>query len=84
MRTPISGLLVVTLLGFQVQAAAAIINPGARILEYLHARNEGLDRMWPRPITEIYISANWTDAGLTPDYAVIDAVDQGFNVVILT
>lgn len=76
-----SRLLLIFLLGIPALSFPA---PGTRILEYLHARSEGLDRIWPQPITAIYISANWTDAGPTPDYVVIDAVDQGFNVVILT
>ena len=78
-----AGLLLVSLMIFSTRGTAVTI-PGTRILEYLHARNEGLDRIWPQPISSIYISANWTDAGPTPDFAVTSAVDQGFNVIILT
>lgn len=39
---------------------------------------------WPQAIRAIYICGNWTDAGPTPDDSVIDAANQGFNVILLT
>ena len=38
---------------------------------------------WPRSVSAIFICGDWTDAGPTPDAAVMNAVNQGFNVIVL-
>ena len=53
--------------------------PGVRVLEYLHAQGQALDLTWPQRTRAVYISS-WQG---TADAAVINAVDQGFNVVLI-
>jgi hypothetical protein len=55
--------------------------PGLRILEYLHAHGESTNLTLPQPIKGIYILDRWVG---TPGEGVIAAVDQGYNVILLS
>lgn len=54
--------------------------PGARILDYLHARGEATDIVSPQPVKLVYLLHRFTSV----ETAVTDAVRQGYNVVLLS
>lgn len=68
--------------GVLASAAASNLTPGARILQYLHSRSEGLHITTPQPVKAVYIDwrdVNWND----PSQNVKAIADAGFNVIIL-
>lgn len=53
------------------------VHPGERILEYLHAKGEGLTIVYPKVIKGVYV------LGASVASEVISSVDSGFNVIFL-